>query len=104
MGNDIQLFKDLVVMFTEDAPKRLEAMYAAVEAQKWNDVEQQAHSLRGLVSNFGTDAAAYHQLAIIEDSIAAGDYAEVSTHREELNASLKELESKLQGFVKDDQA
>lgn len=99
MGNDVQLFKDLVVMFTEDAPKRLASLYDAIDASDWKIVEEQAHSLRGLVSTFGTNAAAYQHLATIENSVAAGDYAVVPKLRAGLDASLQELESELKGFL-----
>jgi two-component system, sensor histidine kinase and response regulator len=53
LGGDRRLLRELVGIFVDDGPKRLEALRAAVRAVDGQKVEQIAHSLKGSASILG---------------------------------------------------
>jgi two-component system sensor histidine kinase/response regulator len=53
LGGDRRLLRELVGIFMDDSPKRLEALRAAVRAVDGQQVEQIAHSLKGTASILG---------------------------------------------------
>ena len=57
MGGDRELLQKLVEFFREDAPDYLIRLRAAAEQKDAAGVQFAAHSLNGLVSNFGAAAA-----------------------------------------------
>jgi HPt (histidine-containing phosphotransfer) domain-containing protein len=58
MGDDHQLLRQIVEFFREDCPQYLARLHQAVDSGDPAAVEYAAHSLHGLVANFGADAAA----------------------------------------------
>src|SRR5262249_27754549 len=58
MGGDAQLLKNLAEFFREDAPQYLDRLRSAADEGNAAGVRQAAHSLHGLVANFGAEAAA----------------------------------------------
>lgn len=57
LGGDESLFRELVKLFGEDAPKLLDDIDAGVAKREEQQVARAAHSLKGLASNFGAQAA-----------------------------------------------
>jgi CheY-like chemotaxis protein len=55
LGGDQDLFREFVVIFQEDAPKLLNRIVQSVEQQDSSQLEQAAHALKGLMSNFGAN-------------------------------------------------
>ena len=53
LGGDVELLRDLIDMFAEDAPVMIAQMSEAAAAGYCEDVQHFAHSLRGLAANFG---------------------------------------------------
>jgi HPt (histidine-containing phosphotransfer) domain-containing protein len=53
LGGDQRLLRELVGIFVDEGPKRLEALRAAVSAADGHQVEQIAHSLKGSASILG---------------------------------------------------
>jgi HPt (histidine-containing phosphotransfer) domain-containing protein len=53
LGGDRRLLQELVGIFVDEGPKRLEALGAAVRAVDGQQVEQIAHSLKGSASILG---------------------------------------------------
>ncbi|CAK9082411.1 Hybrid signal transduction histidine kinase J [Durusdinium trenchii] len=57
LGGDEDLFLELVQLFEEDAPSLLDDIDAGVAKREDEQVARAAHSLKGLASNFGAQAA-----------------------------------------------
>jgi len=53
LGGDRRLLRELVGIFVDDGPKRLEALRAAMTALDGQQLEQIAHSLKGSASILG---------------------------------------------------
>ncbi len=57
MGNDEQLFGEMVGFLRDDAPVRLREIHRGLSEANWKQAQRSAHSLKGLVSNFGAARA-----------------------------------------------
>jgi len=53
LGGDQQLFNEFITIFIEDSPTLLEELRSGLSSQNAASVEKSAHSLKGLMSNFG---------------------------------------------------
>ncbi len=57
VGGDVELLKEIAVLFLDDYPKSLNELREAVQAGDARRVERSAHGLKGSVSNFGAAPA-----------------------------------------------
>lgn len=57
MGDDVQLFQEMVELLRCDAPKHLAAARRSLADQDWPSLERAAHTLKGLAANFGAARA-----------------------------------------------
>jgi two-component system sensor histidine kinase/response regulator len=57
VGGDVELLKEIAILFLDDYPKSLTELHEAVEAGDARRVERSAHGLKGSVSNFGARPA-----------------------------------------------
>ena len=57
LGGDEELLKEVAAIFLDEYPTLLTEIGAAIQAQNADKMERAAHSLKGSVSNFGSDAA-----------------------------------------------
>jgi HPt (histidine-containing phosphotransfer) domain-containing protein len=57
VGGDLELLKEIAILFLDDYPKSLSELREAVEARDAKRVERTAHGLKGSVSNFGARPA-----------------------------------------------
>ena len=57
VGGDVELLKEIAVLFLDDYPKSLKELREAVAARDAKRVERSAHGLKGSVSNFGARPA-----------------------------------------------
>lgn len=82
VGGDIELLKEIAVLFLDEYPKVLQELHSAIVRGDAKAVERTAHGLKGSVSNFGAKAAVEaartlesmgrsHQLAGLDESIQA---------------------------------
>ena len=53
VGGDVELLKEIAVLFLDDYPKSLSELHQAVESGDARRLERTAHGLKGSVSNFG---------------------------------------------------
>jgi len=53
LGGDQALLRELVGIFVDDGPRRLEALREAMKAADVQQLEQVAHSLKGSAANLG---------------------------------------------------
>lgn len=90
MGNDSELFQEMISLLRSDAPPLIETIREAYDAGDCSRMQRAAHTLKGLASNFGAEravaaAAALERLA--KTNQAAGIPAALT----ELEESLDEL-------------
>src|SRR5580692_1906900 len=57
VGGDVELLKEIAVLFLDDYPKSLDELREAVKSRDAKRVERTAHGLKGSVSNFGAGPA-----------------------------------------------
>jgi two-component system sensor histidine kinase/response regulator len=57
VGGDVELLKEIAVLFLDDYPKSLTELREAVKTGDAKRVERSAHGLKGSVSNFGARPA-----------------------------------------------
>jgi len=56
--NDKELMRDLLTIFREEFPQRLQALREAVESLNATNVAMEAHALKGMLSNLAAVEAA----------------------------------------------
>jgi HPt (histidine-containing phosphotransfer) domain-containing protein len=91
MGNDEELFLEMILILRDDAPRRFREIESGLSSGDLTLVQRAAHSLKGLVANFGAEraqAAAAH----VEQLAKRGD-------REAIPSSLAELREAVQHLV-----
>lgn len=96
VGGDIELLKEIAILFLEDYPKVLAELHDAVAANDAKALERSAHGLKGSVSNFGANAAveAALQLEMMGRAKQLAEVTQVLCTLELALASLRpELES-----------
>jgi HPt (histidine-containing phosphotransfer) domain-containing protein len=71
LGGDQQLLRELVGIFVDDSPKRLQAMRAAMTTADVRQLEHVAHSLKGSASILGANRLQRAALAL-EDAAHDG--------------------------------
>lgn len=72
VDGDRELLAELIEIFLEDCPKRLQELDHAMKEGNASGVRQAAHSLKGMVAGF--DAGSAHRLAAEMESLGkAGD-------------------------------
>lgn len=57
VGGDLELLREIAILFLDDYPKSLSELREAVESRDAKRVERSAHGLKGSVSNFGAGPA-----------------------------------------------
>jgi len=57
VGGDIELLKEIAILFLDDYPKSMTELRDAVHNRDAKRVERSAHGLKGSVSNFGAAPA-----------------------------------------------
>ncbi|MBC7851887.1 MAG: Hpt domain-containing protein [Pirellulaceae bacterium] len=57
MGDDEQLFEDMAGFLRDDAPARLQEIRSGLMESNYPRVKYAAHTLKGLISNFGAARA-----------------------------------------------
>lgn len=76
VDNDRELLVELLTLFQNEFPRLREALHAAVDAGNLNEVEEVAHTLKGMLANLAIKLPS--QLAAsIEFAARAGDAQEV---------------------------
>jgi HPt (histidine-containing phosphotransfer) domain-containing protein len=90
MGQDEQLFQDMVDYLHRDGPRWMEEVKAAAAAEDLPRVQYRAHSLKGLISNFGA-ARAWQAAAALEEQAKARKADGLSAAVATLSAALGEL-------------
>jgi two-component system, sensor histidine kinase and response regulator len=56
--NDRDLMRELLLIFEEEFPRRLQALHLAVDSSNSEKVVAEAHALKGMLSNLAASSAA----------------------------------------------
>lgn len=97
-GGDASFVVELITMFGEDSPPRLEGISKGLAAGDAAEVAKNAHSLKGTGANFGAER--FRSLAqAIETAGKAGDLAGVPTLLEDLRSEFARVKEALDAAV-----
>ncbi len=97
LAGDMELFRDFIGYFEEDAPKLLAALHEALANSAAAEVRRAAHSLKGLAANFGASACATAAQAI-EECGKSGDLPTASQILPRLEQEVAKLDRVLGPF------
>lgn len=95
VGGDLQLLKEIAVLFLEDYPKSLEELHAAAAHGDAKAIERAAHGLKGSVANFGAGAA-FEAARSIETAGRSLQIAEIEPMMAKLEQALAALRNELE--------
>jgi two-component system, sensor histidine kinase and response regulator len=94
LGGDRELLVRVIDFVVEDSPALVRQMESALEADRLGEVQQAAHTLRGLVSNV-TCSAIQSQTVELESLALSGDRAGVANALQLLVQLLNRMMAKL---------
>lgn len=97
VGGDVELLKEIAVLFLDDYPKSLSELHQAVESGDARRLERTAHGLKGSVSNFGARPAVDAALQL-ETMGRAQKLAEVEQVLRTLELALAALRPELESL------
>jgi len=98
LGGDRQLFNEFITIYMEDSPMLMEELRSGLSSNNACLVEKSAHSLKGLMSNFGAkecvELALKIELAGRAGSVTdcKGDFKKLEALNEQLMEELKTLQ------------
>jgi HPt (histidine-containing phosphotransfer) domain-containing protein len=94
MGNDYELFQEMVGLLQADAPPLLAALHSAHREGDPQRLQRAAHTLKGLAANFGAERAVA-AAAEVEKLAKARQSAGLPAAIAKLEESLEELSAAL---------
>ena len=86
MGDDEQLFEDMVGFLRDDGPARLHEISSGLSESNFSRVEHAVHTLKGLISNFGAARA-------VSAAIRLENLVQQRKSAEELDAAFADLQA-----------
>lgn len=98
LGNDQQLFNDFILIFLEDTPELLSKLEFGLRNDNARQVTDSAHSLKGLISNFGAEACV-DIASKIEVGGRNGDISQCSAEFERLKPLFERLKNELEAML-----
>ena len=99
LGDDEELVADVIRLYLEDYPQRLDASAAAIEARDFARVRAEAHTLKGSASSLAGGRVAeaarrLEEIAATGDAALAGQrLASLLSEAEQLAAALRDLQA-----------
>ncbi len=90
-GQDEKLFREMVGFFFDDAPQWIAAIRVGLEQNDIAKIRRGAHTLKGMVANFGA-ARAMTAAAQIEQHAGMGNLAAIQSALPLLDEALEELQ------------
>ncbi len=55
VGDDAEFFKELIEMFLEDAPERLDTIHRSIQDANAEEVSREAHGIKGAAANLSAN-------------------------------------------------
>ena len=100
LDGDAEFLAESVEILDEDAPRLLNDIRAAIDAQDGSAAATAAHTLKSMVGNFC--ASHGHELALrVEMASRAGDLTACQTHLAELEDEVSRLQSALHRLLEE---
>ncbi len=100
MAYDRQLFREMIALLSEDGPRRLAELTAALARGDLPRVHHSAHSLKGLAANFNA-ARAVQAAGEVEQLAKSSQRDRLGRAVQELHAALDELLGELSRHTAD---
>ena len=97
LGGDEELIGEVIAIFLEDYPARLQAIDAAIQRANAADIRAAAHALKGGASNLCA-ASVVKQAGALESAAASGDVVSSSDRFNALSAEVERLAQLLREF------
>ncbi len=97
LGNDVELFDQIVLIYIEDAPALLHTARQALAEGQMSELRRAAHSLKGMMATLGAQAGVNAALRL-EQAAAASDAAGASTLVFECGERVAELSHVLDAY------
>jgi HPt (histidine-containing phosphotransfer) domain-containing protein len=94
VGGDRELLARVIDFVVEDSPQLMQRIVAALDAERFREVERAAHSLNGLVSNVHC-IAVQEKVLEVEDLARRGDREKIATVLEPLGELIDRMMAKL---------
>jgi HPt (histidine-containing phosphotransfer) domain-containing protein len=98
LGNDIELFHEIIHIYLEDEPQLLQAAAHAIETGDATALRRAAHSLKGLAATLSAPHAVSEAFRL-EQLGAAGDMSEAAESLRHLQQRLADLNGPLRQYV-----
>jgi HPt (histidine-containing phosphotransfer) domain-containing protein len=99
LGNDMELFRDLVAYFERDAPELVERLYRALANSDMASLERHAHKLESLAQNVGAELLA-GSARELSRAAEAGDAQNAALAYAKLEACMPDFQSELAVFAR----
>lgn len=90
LGGDLDLFHQIITIFLDDTPPKIEALQQALAARDAAQLHTLGHTLKGSIANFGAPRATEAARAL-ENAAKLGDLAHAPQQVQELMAATEEL-------------
>lgn len=91
-GDDVEFFKELIELFLDDVPSRLQALENAVGTRDAANAAATAHSIKGAAANLSATRVR-EQAYIIETTAREGDWGGIDQEVERLKQEVACLEA-----------
>ena len=98
LGNDLELFDQIVQIYLEDAPALLHTARQSLSQGQAAELRRAAHSLKGMMATLGAQAGVNAAMRL-EQCAASGELAEASTLIFECGERVAELTQALDAYV-----
>ncbi len=97
VGGDLDLLKEIAMLFVQDYPKVLQELHQAIASGDAQTVERTAHGLKGSVATFGARAA-MEAARTIENLGRARELASLDPVLDRLEVALEALRPELENL------
>jgi HPt (histidine-containing phosphotransfer) domain-containing protein len=95
MGGDISILQQLVQYYHEDVPPLIDRLHAGIAAENHLEIQQAAHSVKGLVVNFDAEASSHAALQL-EQMARSRDLTKAEQALEDLEREITRLNADLE--------
>jgi len=100
-AEDKEIISAVITQFIESYPSYLSEIRRAIECQESKEIEVQAHTLKGVISNFFWDPLIDLSLAL-EESGKEADFSQAEKLLRDLEEALEELVGNLTKFSQEE--
>jgi HPt (histidine-containing phosphotransfer) domain-containing protein len=99
LGDDMELLRDIVQIYLEDAPVMIERIRAAIKQSDANALQRAAHSLKGLAATLSASEVVGAAVRL-EHIAASRNLADAATTAAEVEQRVQALNDAVQQFLR----